>query len=353
MSVELKRVLLKAAAETALYLSLVLYGFFLAPWIVARIRARTPRRFLRAVTMALLWALGWTILAAPFLLRGYGYPLYSTWVGPGALSWSGPYLCSPSFSSGLTVSYRGLFEAAAPCFTADMIGATSLPQHLPKKSVGFYLWLLGVIVYGIMGPVCCFTIRSLLRPRELPLCPKCNTVVQLPNSKRGHNIVAPRCHCGRLACAVYPCFECFLLGHTASLAWVLLALALVEATDVHGRARIAIAVILLATIVVYGAIEMWRGIRFCNATYPTSRLARSHVGPGVGILCYSALMLLASLLPGVPGPGQTGLRLHTRREQETIALSRPPFGQGRPRSTIVTRRGPLKRLRKPEVADRQ
>jgi hypothetical protein len=105
MKDELDLVLLKAALEGALYLLLLLHGFFVAPRIVARIRARTRRGLWPAAGMAFLWALGWTMLAAPLLLRGYGEPIYPTWVGPGALSYSGSYICSPSFGDGMTVSY--------------------------------------------------------------------------------------------------------------------------------------------------------------------------------------------------------------------------------------------------------
>jgi hypothetical protein len=34
-----------------------------------------------------------------------------------------------------------------------LVGTTSLPQQLPEVSDAGYLWLLGVMVYGIIGPL--------------------------------------------------------------------------------------------------------------------------------------------------------------------------------------------------------
>jgi hypothetical protein len=287
MNNELRLVPLKAVLETALYLLLLIYGFFLAPWIAASIRAQIQRRILRAGSVAVLWAVGWTIVATPNLMWGYGEPIYSTWSGPGALSSSGPYLCSMSYGPGLTVSYRGVFEATAPCLAAMLFGSTGLPRNLPELSDAGYLWLLGVMVYGIMGPVWQYGIRAALKPRELPICPICHSFVD-PGARK--------CSCGLYASSAYPLTGALLVGLATGIGCALFVAALLDATDLHENPRIAIAIMLLLAALVYGAMEIRTGVLYRKAPYPTSRLARSHLGVGVGMLCIPMWGLIACLL---------------------------------------------------------
>ena len=53
--------------------------------------------------------IGFWLMALPLILLNYGLPLFSTWVGPGALSYS-TGMRSASFGSGMTVSYRNVVE---------------------------------------------------------------------------------------------------------------------------------------------------------------------------------------------------------------------------------------------------
>lgn len=81
------------------------------PRVYGRLAGPTvgPRR--RLVFASSAWMVGWTLFSLPLLMWGYGQPLYSDWLGPGADVWStGGSIAS---GSGLTVSYRPLLEALA------------------------------------------------------------------------------------------------------------------------------------------------------------------------------------------------------------------------------------------------
>jgi hypothetical protein len=293
MDKELHLVPRKAALETALYLFLLFYGFFVAPWAAESNPVGIFSRIRHAGFVAVLWVQGWTFLAAPAVLWGYGEPIYSTWSGPGALSSSGPYLCSLSSGPGMTVSYRGVFEAAAPCYSAMLVEATSLPEHLPEMSDTKYLWLLGVISYGILGPIWQFAIRKAFLPRDPPICQTCNVFVDLPAQQESR---AMKCSCGRTAAEVYPIIGAVLAGLATSIGWILLVAALLDAADLEGKTRIAIVILMVLAAMAYGSMEIRNAFLYRRAPYPASTLARSHFGVGAGVLFLPALGLIAWLL---------------------------------------------------------
>ena len=293
MNDELGRVPLKVAGETTLYLLLLVYGFFAAPWLADKASASICARLVNAGHVGVLWATGWTILAAPILLWGYGEPIYSTWSGPGGFSSSGPYMCSLSSGPGLTVSYRTAFEVGAPCIVATMVESTSLPQHLPEMRVAVYLWLLGCLSYWTMGSLWQLVIRGALLPRDALICPTCQTCVE-PGAPL--EPVAWRCSCGRTASTAYSFLGSFFVGLAACVGWLLLGAALLDATDLHGMTRIAIGILWLLSAVAYSAIEIWSGLQYRKAPYPTHRLAKSHLGVGLGVLSFPVMSLISFLL---------------------------------------------------------
>ena len=293
MNNELRLVPLKAAGETALYLLLLIYGFFAAPWMATGAPAQTGGRISNAVYVGLLWSAGWTILAVPVLIWGYGEPIYSTWSGPGALSSSGPYMCSLSSGPGLTVSYRIVFEVGAPCIVARMVESSGLAEHLPEMRVAVYLWLLGYLSYWTMGSLWQLAIRGALLPRDALICPTCHIYVE---PKALLEPVARRCSCGRIASMAYSFVGSFFIGLATCTGWFLLGAALLDATDLHGITRIVIGALLLLSVVAYSAMEVWSGLQYRKAPYPTKRLTRTHFGVGLGVLSFPVMGLISFLL---------------------------------------------------------
>lgn len=169
---ELSLVRLKLSLESAFYLLLLIYVFWGGPWIAGWIQGRTSKLSWYLVCVGLLWALGWTIVASPLLLAGYGEPIYSTWAGPGAMSYSGPYFGQPSFGNGVTISYRSFFEVVAPNISAMAITASGLNKHLPNMSATVYLWLLGIGFYGILGVVLNKRLNAASTSQERAICPR-------------------------------------------------------------------------------------------------------------------------------------------------------------------------------------
>jgi hypothetical protein len=91
--------------------------------------------------------------------------MFTTWEGPGALSYSGPYPRASAIPAE-TVSYRPLVEAAAmwPLIIGyGLAGLISGSIHLPA---GLALLIFGVIVYGgyglLFGANCCLDERNRL-----------------------------------------------------------------------------------------------------------------------------------------------------------------------------------------------
>ena len=293
MNNELRLVPLKAAGETALYLLLLVYGFFAAPWMAIGAPAQSGGRIWNAVHVGLLWASGWTILAVPVLVWGYGEPIYSTWAGPGALSASGPYMCSLSSGPGLTVSYRIVFEVGAPCIVARMAESSELAEHLPEMRVAVYLWSLGYLTYWTMGSLWQLVIRSASLPRDALICPSCHRDVE-PEAPL--EPIARRCSCGRIASMAHSFVGSFFIGLATCIGWFLLGAALLDATDLHGMTRIVIGVLLLLSTLAYSAMEVRSGLQYRKAPYPTKRLAKSHLGVGLGALSFPVMGLISFLL---------------------------------------------------------
>ena len=91
-----------------------------------------------------------TVAALPLLLWGYGTPLFSNCLGPGALSSSGIFLgAGPAFSS--TVSYRGLLMVVAPFLLLGAELACRVASFFPQITEGVVLWLSGLIAFATLG----------------------------------------------------------------------------------------------------------------------------------------------------------------------------------------------------------
>ena len=147
----------KAALEACLYLALLAYVFFGWGWLKRSLLARGRKRGRLLMAHVLGWLGLWLIASTPLLLWGYGTPLFTNCVGPGALSSSGMYLGRvPAYSS--TVSYHFLLAALAPACLLPLIPISLALDWLPKITEGQVLWLGGLLFSLSLG-----LIRALLR----------------------------------------------------------------------------------------------------------------------------------------------------------------------------------------------
>lgn len=150
MGRELAALPAKAALEACLYVSLLAYVFF--GWgglkRVVLAKGRTRGRLL--VANVLGWLMLWLIAGAPLLLWGYGTPLFTNCVGPGALSCSSFSLGrAPAYSS--TVSYHVLLVALAPFCLILLAPMSFALAWLPGLTEGQILWLGGLLFCMSIG----------------------------------------------------------------------------------------------------------------------------------------------------------------------------------------------------------
>lgn len=146
MSHKLDTYPLKAALEALLYSFLVGYAFFLMPWLINKFAPKSSVYSKMILFVCAIVALFWTLACLPLLCFGYGSSLFSTWEGPGASGYSGPYPGLPTGLSGETISYRPLLEMAS-FFPLIAVEVTGLGRCLPEMTIGLFVWISGVLFY--------------------------------------------------------------------------------------------------------------------------------------------------------------------------------------------------------------
>jgi hypothetical protein len=144
----------KAAWEIALYAGILWYLFWGWPWLTRALLAAPCTRGRLLLAGVLGWTGLWLVTALPLPLWGYGTPLVTNCLGPGALSASGlPLGAAPAYSS--TVSYHGLLTCLAPWMLLGLEPLFLVMPWLPHLSEGLVLWLGGLVTSVTFG----FTLR--------------------------------------------------------------------------------------------------------------------------------------------------------------------------------------------------
>lgn len=138
----------KVIFETILYSLFVGYVFFWAAKLRKFFAPPESGSLYKVAFEALLFIYGWTLIAFPLVEFSYGASLYSTWAGPGALSWSSPAV--PMGISAETISYRPVMELLC-LFPMIFVEITGLQYLLPEMSVAVTAWLAGVLFFGAIG----------------------------------------------------------------------------------------------------------------------------------------------------------------------------------------------------------
>jgi hypothetical protein len=175
MRSELRSIPRKTALEAVLYFLLGAYVLLVAPRLAGAMRGRRMPRSARIVAMLLPGALFFVLAAAPLLIWSYGYGGFTNLVGPGAISYSGPYFRMQSWfhNASNSVSYRAfvspLILPPGVMVELCLFGLRALP--LVGDAFGDGLdsnwpyWLAGALFYGGIGAAI-GAAKGRLRPRE-------------------------------------------------------------------------------------------------------------------------------------------------------------------------------------------
>jgi hypothetical protein len=164
MLVELRAYPRRSLLEALLYGFVLTYALVFVPrlrrWL-SECSSAWPWAMLRE---SVFWVCGWTVLVGPLLWLGYGASIYTTWAGPGFLSYSGPYPGMPIGFAGETVSYRPLLEAVS-AWPVVVIQPAWFKPVIPDMSFPQYIWLAGTVWWGSLGSVvglvlCVRSVRS-------------------------------------------------------------------------------------------------------------------------------------------------------------------------------------------------
>jgi len=151
---ELALVLLKFILELALYIAILLYLFFGVRWIRTKLHVDQWKNIGQCLFMAAAWIVFWMLAFFPLGLYGYGYPIHSSWMGPGALVYS--YFPSKlSTGSGLTISYRYVIDFLSLYPLMLLAFIASAYQYVPVigSQIQISLTVMGSLFYGLGGIV--------------------------------------------------------------------------------------------------------------------------------------------------------------------------------------------------------
>lgn len=167
MSQKLDTYPLRAALEALLYSFLVGYAFFLVPCLANKFAPKSSVYSKMILFVCAIVALFWTLACLPLLCFGYGSSLFSTWEGPGASGYSGPYPGLPTGLPGETISYRPLLEVAS-AIPMIAVEVTGLGRCLPEMTISLFVWISGVLFYCaavflVSGAACLSVIVSAKR----------------------------------------------------------------------------------------------------------------------------------------------------------------------------------------------
>jgi hypothetical protein len=164
MLVELHAYPRRSLLEALLYGVVLAYALVFVPRLRYWLRSSSRAWPLAMLGESAFWVCAWTLLVGPLLWLGYGASLYTTWAGPGFLSYSGPYLGMPSGFAGETVSYRPLLEAVS-AWPVVLFRPVWFTPVISDMSLAQYIWLAGTLWWGLVGSLvglvlCVRSVRS-------------------------------------------------------------------------------------------------------------------------------------------------------------------------------------------------
>lgn len=161
MSRELELIGGKFIGETIFYLLLLCYLFFLGPHLRTSLRKTARSGLARFGANLAPGAIFFILAATPLLIWGYGYGGFTNLVGPGAMSYSGPYFSLGAWlnSSSNSITYRAVVSPIMlpPAMVVQL--SWEAFRHVPVygilmedvPSITLPYWLAGVLLYGFGG----------------------------------------------------------------------------------------------------------------------------------------------------------------------------------------------------------
>lgn len=135
----------KAAFELSFYALLwALWSAGVARWR-RRCSSEMFSRWRRSAALGLSWAILITVVLAPYLVAGYGEPLFSTWRGPGALSYT-TWFGSTGGPWDPSLTYRNLVLSVLmlPLVSMEWTLGFLAPLGVPAA-----FWVISVVFYGL------------------------------------------------------------------------------------------------------------------------------------------------------------------------------------------------------------
>jgi hypothetical protein len=161
MARELKLIPAKFIAEAFFYLFLLTYLVLASPHLRRALQRRSRDRPIRIVAALTPGAIFFFLAASPLLIWGYGYGGFTNLVGPGCMSFSGPYfhLRAWLYNSSNSISYRA-FVSPITLPVGTLVGLVweglrSLPilgaflDSEPETALPY--WFAGAFLYGLVG----------------------------------------------------------------------------------------------------------------------------------------------------------------------------------------------------------
>jgi hypothetical protein len=153
MREELELVPIKTVLEITLYLIAFLLIFWGPSGLIKMRFLPAFKPFWRQFWAGTIsGAMCFWIMIMPLIMLNYGYPLFSTWIGPGALSYSTGTV-PISYGGGLTVSYRMIADLLIFC---PNIFYLSFAEYIPN-------WAQEFIFFGMFAPSLCGVIWGIHR----------------------------------------------------------------------------------------------------------------------------------------------------------------------------------------------
>lgn len=183
MREELEALPRRGLLELLLYLTCLGYACFAMGPARRALQGENPGRFRVVGSEVIVWMGLWYIIAMPLPLWGYGTPVFTNWLGPGALCRTGPWFGPTPVPCNLTITYKYLMVALTHGFSMLLcIAGVSffISKFIPGVSEGMIIWLSGLLWFSILG-----TIRGVAR-----ILPEADEVVDTLRRLRPRKIVS-------------------------------------------------------------------------------------------------------------------------------------------------------------------
>jgi hypothetical protein len=145
MARELRMKPWKATFEIGFYASLWAFWSGALPRLRQRFSGEDSTRWRRSAALGMSWAAMITAVLAPFLIAGYGEPLFSNWQGPGALSTTTWGFGSTGTAWGPSLTYRVVLQAVIMFPLLSVAWTFGFLEPVGARAA---FWFVSVLLYA-------------------------------------------------------------------------------------------------------------------------------------------------------------------------------------------------------------